>query len=157
VYGSAATNQSGETAKTLILIGLILQIIEVVVLLAIGTIFLIVPLLGGIVLVLGGLGIVWLLLVYLYSYVPTGAGDYRSAQTPTLVFAILSLITIGLISGILYIIAYVKLGDALTDAQRLGAPGGAPFGFPGTKFCPRCGRPNAPTAGFCAGCGSPLV
>lgn len=151
-----ATNRSGQTAGTLILIGLILQIIEVVILVAVGAFLLLVPFLGVLVLFLGGIGVVWVVLVWLFSYQRTQEGDYSGARTPTLVFAILSLITVGLISGILYLIAYVKLGDAMERGSPNFAWGAAPQppGTQGGRFCSRCGAANASTASFCARCGA---
>ncbi len=158
------TNPSGETAGTLILIGLILQTIEVLIFVAVGLIFLIVPFLGAIVLVLAVIGIVWLVLVYVYSYQRTREGDYAGARTPTIVFAILTLLTLGIISGILYLIAYVKLGDAESAQvapQFAPQPAfpytpGNPAATPGGKFCTYCGRQNLATSKFCAGCGAAL-
>ena len=157
MYATGRRSQSGETASTLILIGLILQAIEVVVLFGIGLFLLIVPFFGGIVLGLAVIGIIWLILVYLFSYERTASGDYAGARTATLVFGILSLLTIGLISGILYIVAYAKLGDAEADLSQ-AVPGWGMTPLPsGTKFCPTCGRPNAPSNGFCPWCGARLL
>lgn len=147
--------RSGETAGTLILIGLILQIVGVVILTLVGAFLLFLPFLGLIVLAFGIVGIVWVVLVYLYSYERTRAGDYEGARTPTLVFAILSLITFGLISGILYLVAYVKLGDAVSEAAV--PPGGwSPPPIAGTRFCGRCGQPNGAPAAYCTRCGAAL-
>ncbi len=162
VSGTSPGDRSGETATTLILVGLILQAIEVFVLLVIGLFLLIVPLLGLIFLVLAFFGIIWLILVYVYSYERAKEGYCSGAKTPTLVFGILSLLSVGFISGILYIIAYAKLGDAEAEGRRpvpaWGAPPiwGAPPMPPGGKFCPACGRPNALGAAFCVGCGGRL-
>jgi hypothetical protein len=161
---------SGETASTLILIGLIFQAIAVVALLGVGALLSFVPFLGLIVLFIAGIGVVWLFVVYLFSYKPTKAGEYSSARTATLVFGILSILTAALIPGVLYIIAYVKLGDAEREAAQIppawGAPPSAPsFGVPppppparrldsGTKFCSNCGQPNSTSATFCQSCGA---
>ncbi len=163
------TNPSGQTAGTLILVGLILQGIEVLVLLGFGLLFLLVPFVGAIVLGFALFGIIWLVLVYVFSYQRTREGDYQGARTPTIVFAILSLLSFALISGILYLIAYIKLGDAetaqLTPAAPVFAPmppspaasgGGGGTPLAGGKFCTYCGRQNAPTSKFCAGCGAAL-
>jgi hypothetical protein len=115
--------RSGETAGTLILIGLIFQIVSFLILLGVGFFLLIIPILGGIVLFLAFVSLIWLLLVYIFSYVPARNRDFEDARTPTLVFGILTLISGGIISGILYIVAYVKLGDALDEAP---APTAAP-------------------------------
>jgi hypothetical protein len=155
-YGRGS--QSGQTAGTLILIGLILQAIEVVVLLGVGFFLLFFPFIGGIVLALAFIGIIWVVLIYLFSYQRTTEGDYEGARTPTLVFAILSLVTFGLISGILYLIAYVKLGDAASESRTP-----SPMGWPtppvppaaaGQRFCPYCGSPSAVQSAFCAKCGA---
>jgi hypothetical protein len=149
-----ARTPSGETASTLILIGLILQAIEVAIFLSIGLFLVIFPFFGLFVLGLGGIGVVWVILVYLFSYSPTRNGDYAGARTATLVFAILSLLTLGLISGILYIVAYAKLGDAEREAARPPPGWGAPPLRPGWKFCPACGRPALATSSFCQSCGA---
>lgn len=150
---------SGGTAKTLILIGLILQGIEVLFILGIGAITL-VFLIGFFLIIAGVLGIVWLVVVYLLSYQRVVEGRYEEAKTPTLIVAILSLITFNLISGILYIIAYVKLGDAVREAQTsLVAPpplgfSPSPYAAPSTRMCLGCGRVlPSPTPAFCPACG----
>ncbi len=157
-------SRSGSTAKTLILIGLILQIIEVVVfLLFVAFVLLAVPLLGFLLGILGLVGLLWVVLVYIYSYLPTSRGDYPAARTPTLVFAILSLLTLSIISGILYLIGYVKLGDAedelysRTTLAWSPAPTPPPPPSPGGRFCPRCGRSAPAASAYCPACGSPLV
>jgi len=157
VYGGRPKTQAGETAGTLILIGLILQGIGVAVLLLVGLIFLIVPVFGLFVYGFAVIGILWLILIYIFSYRRTKDGDYARAQTPTLVFGILSLLSLGVVSGILYIVAYAKLGDAEREAQPVPAVwGGPPPLSAGTRFCPHCGRPNVPGGGFCPGCGARL-
>ncbi len=153
-------NQSGQTAETLILVGLILQIIEVVILLGLGSFLLFVPILGGIIFGLGIIGIIWVLLVWAFSYRRTREGDYVGARTPTLVFGILSLISFGLISGILYIIAYVKLGDAMSSGSPTtyawGSAPSPPLTAAGSGACPKCGAANPTGASFCSLCGTKL-
>jgi len=161
-----AGNASGDTAKTLVLVGLILYIIGVVVLALLGFLLLILTVVGGILLVFAIIGFVWVALVWIYSYDRIREGDYEGARTPTLVFAILALITLGIIPGVLWLIAYVKLGDALREATAYtpawAAPNPAPplspapSPTPGGVFCSHCGRPNPPTGLFCQGCGAPL-
>ncbi|MGD0588914.1 MAG: hypothetical protein ABSA63_09020 [Thermoplasmata archaeon] len=123
---------SADTAETLILIGLIFQVITVVLLLSVGLIFLVVPFLGGIVIFFAFLGFIWVILVYVFSYARTREGDYDGARTPTLVFGILSLLSVGILSGVLYIIAYVKLGDAIDEeeAARNALPTATVYGNP---------------------------
>jgi hypothetical protein len=103
------------------------------------------------------------LLIYAFSYRRTLEGDYEGARTPTLVFGILSLLGLGVISGVLYIVAYTKLGDALQETAPLApawGPPAPPWNGPGplvrTKFCPSCGTPSPAASRFCASCGSPL-
>lgn len=157
MYQPRPPNRSGETATTLILIGLILQAIEVVILFLVGLLFLIIPVLGLVVFAIAVIGIVWLALVYGFSYRPTADGDYARARTPTLVFGILSLLTLGLISGVLYIVAYAKLGDAENEGNPPTLFMGAAPVPPGTKFCSACGRPNLVTGTFCQSCGARLA
>jgi hypothetical protein len=165
--------RSAETAGTLILVGLIFQGITVLVLLGVGLVFLIVPLVGGIVLFLAFLALIWLILVYVLSYARTRDGDYERARTPTLVFGILALISGGVVSGILYIVAYVKLGDAADEEEaRKVRPYSAPVPptySPATSFSsfPATAAPLPPAtsspssspvssgSNFCPGCGRP--
>ncbi|HTW56441.1 MAG TPA: zinc ribbon domain-containing protein [Thermoplasmata archaeon] len=157
------SRESGSTAQTLILIGLIFQLVEVVFVLAIGLLFVAFPIAGAILFGLAFIGLLWLVLVYLFSYGPTREGDYEAARTPTLVFAILSLLTGSLIAGILYIVAYVKLGDAETPLSPAGyGPNPFPYGPSptavafGTRYCARCGTAGLPGAAFCRSCGAAL-
>ncbi|HYA57057.1 MAG TPA: zinc ribbon domain-containing protein [Thermoplasmata archaeon] len=172
-------NQSGETAGTLILIGLVIQVVEVLLFFLAGAVLLIFPFLGVVLLLLAVLGLLFVVLVYLFSYDRTRQGDYAGARTPTLVFAILSLLTT-LIPGVLYLIAYVKLGDAMTEGP--GAMGQPPYYAPppavfaapppplasaappppaapppagGGGFCSQCGSALVPGARFCRNCGRP--
>jgi hypothetical protein len=162
VSGSSA---SGDTAQTLILVGLILDVILEAILLLVGLFFLIVPLVGAIILGLALIGLLWVFLVYLFSYQRVREGDYEGARTPTLVFAILSLLSVALIPGILFLIAYVKLGDAIREepnaAPAWGAPAApaapaSPLPTTGSKFCEHCGRANPAAGIYCQGCGAPL-
>jgi hypothetical protein len=164
------SNPSGDTAKTLILVGVILDVVFEVILVAVGVAFLgaPAPLLGGILLFFAVIGFVWIALVWLFSYARVRDGDYDGARTPTLVFAILSIISIALIPGILFLIAYIKLGDAMREAGPSASPAwGSPPPPPppplaggvaaaGSRFCSRCGRANPPGGAFCQGCGAPL-
>lgn len=161
-----ARNPSGETAKLLILIGLILDAIGVAILFLVGAIFVAFPILGGVLLAFAAIGVIWIILVWIFSYERTRAGDYEGARTPTLVFAILSLIILALIPGILWIIAYVKLGDAAREATPVTAawstptpappPPPSPAPLPSERYCSHCGRSNPPGGAFCQGCGAPL-
>ncbi len=162
--------RSAESAKILILIGLVLQAIEVGVLVVVGLLLFLVPFFGIVVGILIAFGVVWIVLVYLFSYRRVVEGDYTGARGPTLVFGILSLLTLNLISGILYLVGYAELGTA---EQEMGRSIPAPPGYPATwspaaplaasapspqgpvRYCPRCGRPNAAGSRFCPSCGAP--
>jgi hypothetical protein len=147
----------GATPRLLILVGLVFQILEVVVVFGIALVLLFVPLLGGLLFLVGALGLVWLVLVYVYAYGRTRDGDFEGARAPTLVFAILSLITLHIVSGILYQIAYFELEKREPPAQlswgrwspppptppvgsALRCPGCGETLSSGTRFCPACGR-----------------
>jgi hypothetical protein len=165
--------RSGETAQTLIFIGLIFQLVSFLILLGVGFFLLVIPILGGIVLFLAFISLIWLLLVYMFSYAPAINRDFEDARTPTLVFGILTLICGGIISGILYIVAYVKLGDALDEEQARAAaprpaatalPYAAPARFaysPGTPVPPSAAvtpptsTPIPPSSYYCSNCGRP--
>ena len=115
MQGVRLPTRSGETALTLILLGLVFGVIGELVLLGVGVLFF-VTILGGISLVAAVIGIIWLVLVYVYSYRPTREGEYAAARTPTLVFAILSLVTLALVASVLSLIAYVRLLSLVTFA-----------------------------------------
>lgn len=135
---------SASTAKTLILVGLILQLIfALIFLFALGVFAFVAVAVGGVVslfafvyVAFGILGFIFLYLIWMFCYKPVREGRYEQAKTPTLIFAILSLITFSFISGILYIVAYVKLGDAVREQQMPppGYPGGAPMMSPGMPY-----------------------
>lgn len=128
---------SASTAKTLILVGIILQLIFVVIGVFYGILLLALFFIGTVYLALAVLGLVWLILVWLLSYTPVRQGRFEAARTPTLVFAILSIVTLfSIIPGILYLIGYIKLGDAVREQQMPppGYPGGAPMMSPATPY-----------------------
>jgi hypothetical protein len=155
---------SGGTAETLILIGMILQLIgtlAVFLLIAfLGSfLFFFGPAGGAIAIGIGGfvllLGLFFLYAAYAWCYKRTKEGDYEGAKGWTIILGILGLLFGGVITGILYIIAWVKLRYAVNEqraAPTMGAPaapmygapvsptGSAPAGAPPT--CPKCGQPG---------------
>ncbi|MCI4372186.1 MAG: zinc-ribbon domain-containing protein [Thermoplasmata archaeon] len=147
---------AAHSAKTLILIGLILQVVETAVILSFGFLFIFFSVLALFVLPIAFIMIIWLVCVYLFSYRRTSDGNYEGAQAPTLVFGILSLMTLSIVSGILYLIAYSELGTALNQAYRPQEFWGAPPSNPGMRYCSHCGRMNAPYHSFCEACGARL-
>lgn len=172
---------SGGTAKTLILIGLVLQLVfALFFLFGLGVIALVtLPVgvglfLAGIWLVFGLIDFLFLYLVYTLCYRRTRNGEYEEAKTPTIVFGILSLIFAGVIPGILYIIAWVKLGDAAREQQQQRQATTPAAGYYSPSTPPQAATPypvppptstgpsSSPTPGasstrFCASCGSPLA
>jgi hypothetical protein len=155
-------NPAGESARTFILVGLILQFLGALVVLVVGIYITILGahllIFGVIVLVLALVGFLWVALVWTLSYERTRRGEYDLARTPTLVFGILSLLTGGIVSGILYLLAYGKLGDAVGDVGALEAVGfrtsvASEGGYRARRTCPRCGFANPPAGLPCPGCG----
>jgi hypothetical protein len=142
VYGTPGATgyvpPSASTAKTLLLVGIILQAIFVLIGLVLGAIYAVIfPFIGIFYLAVAVLGLVWLILIWMLSYNPVRAGRYDAARTPTLIFAILSIITLfGIIPGVLYLIAYIKLGDAIREQQMppQGYPGAPPMMTPGMPY-----------------------
>ncbi len=154
---------SAGSAETLVLVALILQLIAGCFLVG-GILFLfgwaayhpfpfawIALMVGG---TIGVVAVLFLYFAYTLSYQRIQRGDYSGAQTPTLVIGILSLF-FGIIPGILYLVGYSKLSDAIREQQT--PPGyfapGAPMAtqiacrgcgrvyFAGQfPFCPNCGQ-----------------
>lgn len=69
---------------------------------------------GGIFLI----GLLWILLDYFLVYRRLSDGNVRGAETPSLVLGIIQLLFGGIITGILLIIAYLKIGDSLRRNQQ---------------------------------------
>ena len=162
---------SAVTAKTLILVGLILEIIVAVGSLLVGLL----TLFAGVGIILVAFAVVALLVLYLvyeFTYKRIQQGNFAGARTPTLVWTILLFLTLSIISAILFLIAYVKLGDAIRESQTAavappygsmpspyGIPaygpapalsfappaaatmGNPPLGPASPTLCPRCGGP----------------
>ncbi len=151
---------SGATAETLVLVGLLLQVIGGVLLFA-ALAFLFgfsvvhpyrlawLAVTGGAVVAI--LVALFLYLVYTLCYQRIQRQEYSEARLPTLVLGVLSLF-LGVIPGVLYLVGYVQLGDAVREQQA------ATDGPPGSLIaCRGCGRvwPLGPFA-FCPGCGQKL-
>lgn len=102
---------------------------------------------------LGSAGIVWLVLVYHYAYVPAKAGNYAKARGPTLVFAVLSVLTIGILSGLVYALAHHEMEPVSSPVVNPAARAWPPPLASAWKVCPGCRAPNPQTATFCNACG----
>jgi hypothetical protein len=163
---------SASSAETLVLVALILQVIGAAVLIG-GILFLfgfaafhpfpfawLAVLVAAIV---GGVAVLFLYFAYEYSYLRIQRGEYPAAQAPTLVIGILSLF-LGVIPGILYLIGYVKLADAIREQQTPPMVFGPAFGSaPSTvpsvpqTACRGCGRVYfVGQFPFCPNCGQKL-
>lgn len=71
---------------------------------------------GGIFARFAVVGVLGVVLVYLFAHPPAAEARFASAATPALVFGILSIFTASRISAILRIVAHVKLNDAAPEA-----------------------------------------
>ena len=156
---------SASSAETLVLIALLLQLVAAVALVG-GILFLfgwaafhpfaymgVALTVAG---VIGGLAVVFIYCAYTYSYQRIRQGDYAGAETPTLVLGILS-IFLGLIPGILYLIGYSKLEDAIREQQPPAIYPGPMAPVLAQVACQGCGRVYfAGQFPFCPGCGRKL-
>ncbi len=162
---SHARTTSGGTAETLVLVGLILQVLGGA--LVIGGLtwffgysafhpfpFLWAAIIGGV--VVSAIVVLFLYFAYTLSYQRIRRGEYEAARTPTLVIGILSLFA-GLIPGILYLIGYAKLDSAVRE-QQSSATGYAAFTPGSLVACKGCGRvyPIGHSA-FCPACGQKMA
>ncbi len=139
-----------QTARQLVLGGIVVELAQTALIVGL-------DLAGGglapILLYFAAAGIVWALLIYLFAYRWLRVGEVARAKTPTLVFAILSIVTIGVLSGILLLVAYHSLDVAEEEARR---PAGATPPTPlrtGSHVCAACGRLNGISDTVCSGCG----
>ena len=104
-------------------------------------------------LALGAAGVAWVLLVFVFSYRPMRRGELLRARNPTLLFAVLSILTVGVISGLLYALAYHELGKAVQTAASPGGPRSPVLLQTGSRVCPICNKANPLSTSFCQSCG----
>jgi uncharacterized BrkB/YihY/UPF0761 family membrane protein len=97
-------NRDLETATTLALVAIILDVIGFV--FALVTIFLVI------------LPLIFMILNYVFVYSRLKENHPDLAQTPALALGIIELIFGGIIPGILLIICYVKINDGITAEAR---------------------------------------
>ncbi|MFI5414668.1 MAG: hypothetical protein ACHQ16_03260, partial [Candidatus Lutacidiplasmatales archaeon] len=138
---------SQGTAETLLLVGFVFQVIFSLVYIVIGTLivfagtfFLFAGFIGGTVFLLAAIliivPIVMLYFAFHYCYQRVRDGDLSGARGPTIALGIIGIFLGGIIVGILYIIAYMEIGNAETELRSMGAgPGGMgsygnPYGTP---------------------------
>lgn len=165
---------SAGTAESLVLVALVLLAIgSALPIIGIGAlvglaIFNPFPYIGWVILlvaVIGAVAIAFVYAAYEFSYRRIRSAQYEAAQAPTLVFGILSLF-FGVVPGILCLIAYVKLGDAIRESRPnpwAVPPGGTylpppPAAPPAQLACRGCGRVYvAGQFAFCPQCGRSLT
>ena len=142
VYGvRTGKPPSASTAETLILIAFIFQaIVSIIFLIPLGVVALIAAtgvvffgfgfIFAIIYIALGAVDVLLLYVGYAYSYSATRNGQYEAARSPTLVLGILGLFLGFIIVGVLYLVAYVKLGDAVNEMRQ------PVYGYPGPGYYP---------------------
>ena len=81
-------------------------------------------------------------------------GRYSQARTYSLILGIIGLFY-GLISGILFLLAYGKLGESTTKPSESTTQPIAAQAVP-QRFCVNCGRAVPVDARFCSNCGKEL-
>lgn len=138
---------SASTASTLVLIALVLQCLGGALIIGIATLIIGAAAFApfpfawvavAIALAIGGVTILFLYLAYEYSYRRLQTGDYAGAESPTLVLGIISIL-FGVLPGILYLVAYVKIGDALREQRAAAMPYPAPYPaapYPAAPYAP---------------------
>lgn len=142
-----------QSARQLLLAGLILQVVQVGFFFGVAYYLSRTQFFGSILFYLGAIGIVWLALVYVLAYRPARSGDIDAAKTATLVFGVLSIFTVSVIPGLLYVFAYHEMGNAQA-ANSIPRPLVAPRPLAGgVRACVVCGRANPEGTTFCQGCG----
>jgi hypothetical protein len=190
-FGAAAAYRppSAGTAETLILVAFIFQVIITAIYLIfavflslLAAAFIAAGVFGfglGLPLTVGFaiFGVVMLYVGWELSYQRVRRGDYEGARTATLILGILGLLFGGILVGILYIIGYVKLGDAVEEARRpVGYSGFAPtpyaapstgYAFPAPAYgggapyalapVPVPAAPPAASAAICPRCSRPAT
>lgn len=133
-------DSDAESAKTLTLVALILQVvffaIALVVILVFSvfavsasssagtgvvttTSFAVSGILAAFLSIFAGVGILWIILDYLLIYKPLSEENVQRAETPALVLSILQIIFGGIITGILLLVAYIKIKDSLNSQKQL--------------------------------------
>lgn len=117
-------------------------------------------------LALGAITAVLLAVAYFLSYAPARRGDYVRARTATLVLGIVFVVLlVTAVIGVLYILAYGRLSDAVAGASALGAVPSepAPAARPPGRYdrmvwvrCTNCGLPVEWPARVCPRCAANL-
>lgn len=132
-------DRDAESAKTLVLVAIILQIIffaigvfvilfATIAAFSFNTVsgtgvtttstFNVAGLFAAIFGVIFAIGIIWILLDYFLIYKPIAEERVDRAETPALVLAIIQLIFGGIITGILLLVAWIKIKDSVRYGKK---------------------------------------
>ncbi len=143
-----------DTARHLVLAGIVVALAQSVLLIALNATLAVLPFFRPLLFAFAAASVVWAGLLYALAYRPlTGATPAR-AKTPTLVFAVLSIVTIGVLSGILLLLAYHTMDTAEVEARRPALPPRpAPALRSAVWTCVACGAANPAPNPRCRGCG----
>ncbi len=68
-------------------------------------------------------GILWIVLDYVFIYAPLSRGEVARTEGPTLALSIIQLVLGGIITGILLIIAWLKIKDSLRNQSMRESQG----------------------------------
>jgi len=111
-------------------------------------------------LVIGVLSLVLLIVAYAKSYLPARRADYQDAQIATLILGILFVVlVVTVVIGVLYLFAYTRLSDAVSEAQQAPDGSGAPSTLDPTQRwirCVQCGEHVHWPWSTCPKCGAKL-
>lgn len=136
-------DSDASTAKTLTLVAIVLQLVSFVLVVLAAVFFAVVFSIGRITTTYGNvtkvvsstpyfpiaffsailavfflIGLFWILLDYFLIYNKLAKEQVKEAETPSLVLGVVQLIFGGVITGILLIVAYVKIRDSLEKSAR---------------------------------------
>ncbi|MCI4336441.1 MAG: phage holin family protein [Thermoplasmata archaeon] len=111
-----------------------------------GIAFLILPIIFLV--VFGLIPLIMLYVAYEFCYKRIKNRQYEQAKGPLLIVAIIEIIFGGLLPGIFYLIAYIKLGDVINETR--GAPPGWAPGYNMAPGAPMAQPYGAPPQGYAA-------
>ncbi|MCI4326462.1 MAG: hypothetical protein L3K16_02325 [Thermoplasmata archaeon] len=149
---------SQGTAKTLLLVAFVLQLLLSLIYIVVGllgivagSLFLFVGSFGVAILALSAIATIAPILVlyvaYRYAYAPTRDGNFAAARGPTLLLGIVGIFFGVILVGLLYLLAYWKIGQAQAESGPQGGWAGAPTPAFAYAPSPVYGRPGSPTTG----------
>lgn len=101
----------------------------------------------GVAVAIGFLGLIMLVLAYTLTYARSCTPEYSTAVGPTLLFGILGLVLGLIIVGILYLLAYVRLNEAVQRSIHAASQ------VPQTVIVERIVKADPPAQKHCSYCG----